>query len=149
MRDLLKVSEKEQRCTRELHKISWKESCSSYFLHFSFSAIFQCVRLIPLSDWKEFSVDSCVLPVFMKDQKKYAEVGVLDQILEVWVCYRFRWYQISYLFLTFSIKKTARVLIIFDLQFMLYIDRCVRFTTPRACVLLERNRMFLLLFLLP
>lgn len=46
-------------------------------------------------------------------------------------------------------KKTVRVLIIFDLKFMLYIDRCMRFTTPLACALLERNRMFLLLLLLP
>lgn len=82
MRDLLKVNEKAQRWRRFPEKnLAQVLSCI-----FSFSAIFQCVHPIPLPDWKEFWVDSCAIPVLMKDQKKYAEIGVLDQIIEVWVC---------------------------------------------------------------
>lgn len=87
MRELLKLSEQEQRCTRERYKIFLGRILVELFPVFQFLSDVVPVRT-PCRYQAEMSYESTVvpLPVLMKDEKKYAEVvDVLDQ-LEVWVC---------------------------------------------------------------
>ena len=88
MRELLKLSEQEQRCTRERYKIFLGRILVELFPVFQFLSDIVPVRR-PCRYQAEMNSESTVvpLPVLMKDEKKkYAEVvDVLDQ-LEVWVC---------------------------------------------------------------
>ncbi|KAJ7380627.1 hypothetical protein OS493_006962 [Desmophyllum pertusum] len=86
MKDLLKLSDEEQRCTRECYKIYIGRILCELFPAFEFLNGVVPVRT-PCRYRAEMSSESVVvpLPVLMKDEKKYAEVvDVLDQ-LEVWV----------------------------------------------------------------
>ena len=86
MKELLKISEQEQRCTRERYNIFLGRILVELFPVFQFLSDVVPVRT-PCRYQAEMSFESTVvpLPVLMKDEKKYAEVvDVLDQ-LEVWV----------------------------------------------------------------
>ena len=100
MKDLLKLSDEEQICTRERYKIFLGRILCDLFPAFQFLSGVVPVRT-PCQYQAEMSIMSEVvpLPVLMKDEKKYAEVvDVLDQ-LEVWVCCRFGWFQTSLIFI--------------------------------------------------
>ena len=87
MKDLLKLTDEEQRCTRERYKIFLGRILCELFPAFQF-LIGVVLERTPCRYQAEMSAQSVVvpLPVLMKDEKKYAEVvDVLDQ-LEVWVC---------------------------------------------------------------
>lgn len=89
MKDLLKLSDEEQICTRERYKIFLGKTLCQLFPAFQFLSGVVPVRT-PYQYQAEMSTVSEVvpLPVLMKDEKKYVEdVDLLDQ-LEVWVCYR-------------------------------------------------------------
>lgn len=87
MKDLLKLSDEEQLCTRERYKIFLGRTLCELFPAFQFLSNVVPVRT-PCQYRAEMSIASELVlpPVLMKDEKKYAEVvDVLDQ-LEVWVC---------------------------------------------------------------
>ena len=100
MKDLLKLSDEEQICTRERYKIFLGRIFCDLSPAFQFLSGVVPVHT-PCQYQAEMSIMSEVvpLPVLMKDEKKYAEVvDVLDQ-LEVWVCCRFGWFQTSLIFI--------------------------------------------------
>ena len=89
MKELLKLNDEEQICTREWYKIFLGRILCELFPAFQFlsGVVPVCT---PCQYQAEMSTSSVVvsLPVLMKDEKKYAEVvNVLDQ-LEVWICCR-------------------------------------------------------------
>lgn len=87
MKDLLKLSEEEQRHTRDRYKIFLGRILVELFPAFQFLSDVVLAHA-PCRYQAEMSCASTVVPfpVLMKDEKKYADVfDVLDQ-LEVWVC---------------------------------------------------------------
>lgn len=86
MRDLIKLTEEDKRCTRERNKIFLGKILCEVFPAFDFLKSVVPAQT-PCRYRDEMSTESVVvpLPVLMKDEKKYAEViDVLDQ-LEAWL----------------------------------------------------------------
>lgn len=86
MKELLKLSDEEERCTRERYKIFLGRMLREHFPAFEFLSSVVPAQT-PCQYQAEMKSESVVvpLPVLMKDEKKYEEVvDVLDQ-LKVWV----------------------------------------------------------------
>ena len=89
MKELLKLSDEEERCTRERCKILLRRMLCEHFPAFEFLSSVVPAQT-PSQYQAEMKSESVVIPlaVLMKDETKFAEVvDVLDQF-EVWVSSR-------------------------------------------------------------
>ena len=83
MKELLKLSDEEQICTRERYKIFLGRILCELFPAFQFLS-----GVVPVCTPCQYQAEMSTSSVVVNDEKKYAEVvNVLDQ-LEVWICCR-------------------------------------------------------------